>query len=791
MRLLLLSVQLFFFLFFFSVGGFAQNKVTLWGYVRDAEGHPVVQAVVWAANTSYGATTDEEGNYRLALDPGRYEILVTSVGFEKYQTVLNVTAPARLDVTLQNDPIALQTVEVRGKTKSQQVRESVFSANALDIKSLINGQNDLAKIVGRSNGVNIREDGGMGSDFDLSVNGLSGNSIRYFIDGMPMSALGNGVNLANIPLNVIDRVEVYKGVVPVHLGADALGGAVNVITKKQASNYVDVSYGYGSFNTHRAEFNARYRHPGTGVTIRPAFGYNFSDNNYTMKGVEVWNKEAEEFQITDAKRFHDGYASSIGRIEVGVTDKKWADALFVAGSVSQVEKELQTGSIQSVVYGQAKSKSDARGLSGTYRKDNFFVKRLAADISYSHTWDNSVVIDTVFRKYRWDGSFIESSRNEITGRAKSLRHIDRPLDVLGIGANYPLGSHNALSISYSLNSVRNSRYDGVDTEFVPSEDRFVKQILGFSYSQDYLDSRLSNVFFVKNYTSRLSVGQQDLYWITGSDVMKGTSTTTNQGAGAGSRYRFMDALSIKASYEYSVRLPLAREFLGNGSTIYPNFQLAPEHGNNANLGLFGNIVLAAGHRLDYEINGFVRKVEDYIRLVVSEAEGMSQYDNVSNVSVAGIESEFRYKFDNALDVTANFSYLNEKNKTKYQANGKPEITYNNRMPNRPWLYSNLAVNYHKYGLFGGRGSHLHLSYYLQYVHWFYLTWEGYGALKSKAVIPTQCVGNAVMAYSWQKDRYNVSLACDNVFDRVVYDNYKLQKPGRSFFLKFRLFINSL
>ena len=71
-------------------------------------------------------------------------------------------------------------MEVYGKTQSQQVRESALSVNALDVKPVINSLNSLNELVNRASGVKIREEGGVGSDFDLSINGLSGNSVRYF-----------------------------------------------------------------------------------------------------------------------------------------------------------------------------------------------------------------------------------------------------------------------------------------------------------------------------------------------------------------------------------------------------------------------------------------------------------------------------------------------------------------------------------------------------------------------------------------------------------------------------------
>lgn len=140
-------------------------------------------------------------------------------------------------------------------------------------------------------GVRIRRSGGIGSDYNLTLNGMGGNSIRYYVDGIPMAAKGESFSLENIPASIVDRVEVYKGVVPAYLGGDALGGAINIVTNESKKNYYDISYRVGSFNTHQVDFNAQIIEPKTGLTFKPSVGYNFSKNNYTMKGVRVLNPE--------------------------------------------------------------------------------------------------------------------------------------------------------------------------------------------------------------------------------------------------------------------------------------------------------------------------------------------------------------------------------------------------------------------------------------------------------------------------------------------------------------------
>ena len=85
-------------------------------------------------------------------------------------------------------------------------------------------------------------------------------------------------------------------------------------------------------------------------------------------------------------------------------------------------------------------------------------------------------------------------------------------------------------------------------------------------------------------------------------------------------------------------------------------------------------------------------------------------------------------------------------------------------------------------------SRLRIGMDYQWVHWYFLTWEAYGARESKAKIPTPHICDADITYSWHNGRYNVSVECTNFLDKLAYDNYKLQKPGRAFMAKFRLFI---
>src|SRR5690606_2176176 len=131
----------------------------------------------------------------------------------------------------------------------------------------------------------------------------------------------------------------YKGVTPAHLTSDALGGAVNIITKRDRRKAIDLSYSIGSFNTHRAAVSGSFTEPKKGFHINVNSFFNYSDNDYLMRTnpdarvyLEVLNKEnSNKFDtLSSARRFHDAYRSSMTQIEAGLSNKRWAD-VFVVG----------------------------------------------------------------------------------------------------------------------------------------------------------------------------------------------------------------------------------------------------------------------------------------------------------------------------------------------------------------------------------------------------------------------------------------------------------------------------
>lgn len=190
-------------------------------------------------------------------------------------TTLPLAAQSEGD-SLMLDDQELEAIEVVAKSKARKLQEQAYAISVIDLKNRYTAASPLNKVLNTVTSVRVREDGGVGSNYTFAMNGFSGNQVKFFLDGIPMDNFGSSFNLANFSANIADRVEVYKGVLPVSLGADALGGAVNIVTRVNA-NYLEATYSVGSFNTHKVSLAGAYTNTGTGFTFRANAFFNYSD----------------------------------------------------------------------------------------------------------------------------------------------------------------------------------------------------------------------------------------------------------------------------------------------------------------------------------------------------------------------------------------------------------------------------------------------------------------------------------------------------------------------------------
>ena len=771
-------------LFIWSICVYGQSEILFTGTIKDESGAALPGASIVIKGTSAGTTTDEKGFFRLDVKKAdSYNIEVSAVGYLSQSKVVTVKAGQETTLTflLKSNVKEMGEVTVHGKGEAQQLREQGFAVNSIDTRKIANTTADLGQVLNRTTGIKMREQGGVGSDFEFSINGLSGKSVKLFLDGVPLDILGSAMNLNNIPINLAQRIEVYKGVAPVELGSDALGGSVNIITNKSLENYLDISHSYGSFQTHQSALTGQYVYKPAGLVIKGSTFFNYSKNNYLMKGVEIWDAEKYEYVTRDFRRFHDRYKSVMAQVEVGLVNKKWADVLFLGLGYSTYDKQVQTGVRQTIIYGGVVKDGSGKNVSLRYKKDSLLNNKLSIGVYGTYSYDQYVLSDTTLRKYSWDGSYVPG--NPETGSFRTSQ-VNRPRIFTRFNGNYKLAENHDLNLNYTFDQVENQTYNSLTSTGDDMPGKLGKQIIGLAY-QAKLFQNWTNTFMAKYYGIAMNKKQYD-YSLAKTVVLRDFQNYL--GYGWASVYKLNNNSGVKTSYEHTYRLQDVNEVYGDGYQVLNNLTLKPEASDNVNIGGFYG---ANSERQDWfvEASAFYRSAKGFIYANQYDNNQL-QYQNLSNVLVKGFDAEAKYNYGNLFNALLNVTYQHALDNTRYVNNsgsGAVSATYKNRIPNQPWLYGNLDLGLGK-NLRYNKGGRLQFTWSTQYTHWYYRSWEGFATANSLATIPKQLVHNVMLSYSMQKGRYNASLECRNLTDQLVYDNFRLQKPGRAVFLKFRFFL---
>ncbi|MDR0572800.1 MAG: carboxypeptidase-like regulatory domain-containing protein [Tannerella sp.] len=779
----------------FSINSsFAQQErqAVIRGTVKDAGGKPVEAANVFVKDTQTGTQTNRNGDFTLHVSAGKLTLCVQYTGYVPFEQQLEIKPGERRQfrIRLEEKTTALDEVVVEAKSPVQRVKESSFNVVAIDAKSLQNTTLDLAHAMSRVSGVKIRESGGLGSDLHFSLNGFSGRHVKFFLDGVPMEGMGASFQINNIPVNLAERIEIYKGVVPVGFGGDAIGGAVNIVTNQRRRTFVDVSYSYGSFNTHRSSVNAGYTAKNGFMVELNAF-QNYSDNSYRIDNAV---KDLETGQINSDKverirRFHDTYHNETVILRAGVVNKPFADRLVISLNAGKTYKETQNGVRQDVVYGQKHNKGETLMPSLQYAKRNLFVEGLNVNLTANYNKNLTHNIDTATYEYNWRG---ESKYNN--GKLGEQNYQDSEYENKNgnttFTANYRIDEHHSFVLNDVLSSFdRNTRSTPSDasvtaTDTMPKTS--LKNVSGLSYRLNF-DNRWNVSVFGKHYL-QYSKGPKDVSADTGHPKYEIFSETfTAMGYGIAGTYFWKD-LQGKLSYEKTYRLPTDNELFGNEELERGSTGLKAENSDNYNVNLSYSKDFDKTHFVYIDAGYILRNTKDYIRRVTDSYSGKYYASHINHGYVRNIslEGEIRYSYKNVVTAGVNATSQNIRDNEPETMGASASTTYRARIPNIPYFFASGDVEV-VWRNFIRRSNHLSFGYNSNYVHEFPLYSERHGS-SSKRVVPSQFSHDVSLTYTIANGRYNITAECKNLTDEKLYDNFSLQKPGRAFYAKIRYFL---
>ncbi|WP_233261224.1 TonB-dependent siderophore myxochelin receptor MxcH [Vitiosangium sp. GDMCC 1.1324] len=678
-------------------------------------------------------------------------------------------------------PVAEEPIEVtvQGESAAERRRQSAEAVQVVETESIKREAADLGEAMARTESVGVRRAGGLGSRTRFSLGGLTDEQIRFFIDGVPLELAGFGSSLANVPVNLIQQVELYQGVVPIRFGIDALGGAVQLITDQDVRGTgAAASYELGSFDTHRFSARLRHLHAPSGFLIRANGFVDRTRNDYPMD-VEVAN-ERGKLEPARVYRFHDAYQAAGLGVEAGFVDRPWARRLLLRVFANTSDKELQNNTTATKPYGEVETGEVSVG--STLRYEQLFSQGLSAETIVGYTWRQSSFTDIGRCSYDWFGRciFVLPQPGEVDSSAVD-RHVEQHTGFGRFNLGWNAAPQHTLRLSLAptyVTRVGEDLYLSAHQMLDPltGARNLLSLVSGLEYQLNALGERLENIVFIKDYVQRAHA-QKPLpdggFW----DLDQNSHRV---GVGDSARLRISRQLYAKASYEWATRVPRPDELFGDGGIIVENLALKPETSHNINVGLTLESGSTRAGDFRANVNGFGRLADQLIVLLGQEAYLI--YQNVFAARILGVAGAAGWTSPGQyLSLDGNITWQDFRN---ISDEGLFSQFEGQRIPNQPHLLANGSARFLLRDVLSSNDE-LSLTWHSRYVHTFFRAWAETGVTDSSVVIPSQFLHSVSLTYVIRRAPATLSWTVDvqNLTDARAYDFYGVQRPGRSIFAK--------
>lgn len=687
----------------------------------------------------------------------------------------------------------LQEVQIYGQlSEATRLEKSADAVTVVRLAEAKQRSSDMADVLSRAPGIVVRRSGGLGSNVRFSINGLYGSAVRTFVDGIPLEMSGLPTNAGAISVNLLDHVEIYRGVVPLRLAADALGGAMNLVTDKRFDDHASLSYLAGSFGTLRGSALLQTHH--SSDFVFRATGYADQARNDYLVDVEVPDDEGR-LSPAQVPIKNNAYQAVGGSVELGVVEKSWADRLLFRGFYSSSSKEYGHNLVMSVPYGEVNEGQLGGGGQVLYEVQPSPSTRLEHTTNYSHrSYD---YIDVAEWVYDWYGNQVRARR--IAGEVESRPHdlsiwddmvFSRTLFEWTPWRDQFLLFNVTPKFTTRTGDERRQADPDARDPLTARSDAF-SAILGVGHEWNAfpvsaggesaglrrgVDYRLQNVFNVKGYFYALAAEEP----LPGGVFRDSSRSDLNFGVADALRFALDERWSLKASYEYATRLPDSREVFGDGAFVQPNLALEPEVSHNLNFGpLLDAQGTATGDWVTFANVG-LRDTDHMIVLLGNDRFYSYQnvYRAVTWFGEGGVSWISKGRF---LSIDGSLTA----NDTRNQSDSGTFADFKgDRIPNRPPVAASWAASLSFSNVFL-KGDRIEPFYQGSFRSGFYRGWESQGILQFKQRIDGQQWHDAGITYvlSTIHTRFSNTFEVQNLTNERLYENFGQQRPGRAFYWK--------
>ena len=769
---------------YFMVGNILfSNGQTISGIVKDSsDDTPVAGVNIVMPFLKKGTGTNARGEFFFKNVPaGEYELHFSFVGMKDVIRKVKVEAnkDLKLEVYMQMDMKSLDQVVVAAKGERKEIHDVKRQGTpvaVIDGKQLAGRGTTITEVLNHQTGVKLRQTGGVGNQTKVNIRGLEGNRVQIYMDGYALNTPDGSFSINDIPLQFIDRVEIYKGIVPPEFGGDGLGSAVNVVTIDAEHGYYDLSYSYQSYGVHNPTACISHYFDKANMAFTLFAGGTLARNDYTITSPYV-----NDLKI---KRDHDRLKMG----EFGAT-LKFPDHYFDKAELEFVGyySYKETQGIQTNIR-HARTKIWTAGVNPKLEKKHFLFGKLDLKFNGMVTYTHTALIDTSSFLYDFYGGRVPNTYGGEVGYVPNLSD-DGMMDYrYNLNLQYHLIPDRMLvNMNNDFRYVSNETRDTVADRFLKKDYSGLKSnisgmISSVALQNKWFQGRLTSVLTGRHYYYRLGGKTVNLAYPGDAVPVETHKSDQYWGYSLALKYDLSSHWLVKFALEHNFRLPRYEEALGDRVTTLTSTELKAEQANNYNLGIMFDRYYNANSRLQFESNGYIMQVKNMMYL--TSVVGYSKYQNLGEALLYGVDGEIKWDIDRNWFVSFNATWQKSLDYSKYIAGTNTESeTYKMQLPHIPILFFNWMLDYRKDNPFGGKGQYARAYYEGGYTDKYYYGYELSRHQDYK--IPSACLHTVGLEYGIMNRKVLFGVECHNLFDTDEMTNFNYPLVGRTVMAKLR------
>ncbi|MBI4209659.1 MAG: TonB-dependent receptor [Deltaproteobacteria bacterium] len=541
--------------------------------------------------------------------------------------------------------------DVEERPVEKAAEENAGFVTVIEVEEATERVETVPDLLAESVGVQIHRTSAFGGFSTLSIRGSASNQVAIYLDGVLLNPSHIGiVNLTALPLESLDRIEVYRGFSPVYLGSSAIGGVVNLVTREPKPG--DLSNGlanglanqlgltYGSFetlevNAVRSKANLAWQYLVGAHHTQSQGDFSFLDDNGTL-----FTTEDDQEVMRDNNDFGDW----------GITLKGGYD----------IARERKMTILNDTFYRD-------EGVPGNGFGGSFESTRLRTFRNITHLlWEERGLGDTPLDLK--GGAYYLFYNERFLDREGEIAFVPQETDnrIQSIGGNLlfhsPIGEHQE---GYLFLEFRQEAFKPFDEFATPQAGPESSRHSGVVAAQEDLYL----------FRDRLTLSPAIRYEPLRSDFDSADSKTEDFIIPyIGAKFRWIEGLDLRGNIGRYFRVPTFIELFGNSGAILGNDQLRPEEGINRDVGFRWDRPWGPFDSFAFEYAYFENDIEDLIAFIQNSQQTLIAI-NIGSADLQGHELSLLWGLWNLFKFSLNY--------TRQEAvNTSSSFLSGNRLPGR-------------------------------------------------------------------------------------------------------------